>query len=248
MFAIRRRRADRPTIRRPRRMTRGRPFTPGELARLRPVFGATVDYGDIALCRGAGRNPIAAIAFAHGSAAIALGKTIHVRRDCWSDDYSTCGDMGLVFHETTHMYQYANALPGGVLGPPLIGLQSLLMGGGAFAYEIGDVTADTDFNRLGYEQQAVVVEAFATAVRDEDLERASMCARVLRTAKPVLLPNGMAALGRRGRFGAGLEAEDDPGGQSDREADGMADLDGSDRLQVQGDLEGCEDEQRDGRP
>jgi hypothetical protein len=99
--------------------------------------------------------------------------------------------MGLVIHETTHMYQYANTLPGGVLGPPLIGLQSLLMGGGALAYEIGDLTAETCFNDLGYEQQAVVVEAFARAVRDQDLDRAVMCARVLRTANPMLLPSGM---------------------------------------------------------
>jgi hypothetical protein len=103
--------------------------------------------------------------------------------------------MGLVFHETTHMYQYANTLPGGVLGPPLIGLQSLLMGGGAFAYAIGHVTADTVFNNLGYEQQARVVEAFAKAVRDLDLDQALMCARVLRTANPMLLQNGIPADG-----------------------------------------------------
>lgn len=174
-------------------MTRGRPYTPGELARLRPVFGATVDYDAIELRRGAGRNPIAAIAFAWASPAIALGRTIHVREDCWSDDYSKCGDMGLVFHETTHMYQYANTLPGGVLGPPLIGLQSLLMGGGAFAYDIGTVAADTDFKDLGYEQQAVVVEAFAKAAQARDLDRVLMCARVLRTARPMLLRHGTPA-------------------------------------------------------
>jgi hypothetical protein len=174
-------------------MTRGRPYTPGELARLQPVFGATVDYEIIELRRGAGRNLLAAIAFANASAAIALGTTIYVRKDCWSEDYSKCGDMGLVFHETTHMYQYANTLPGGVLGPPLIGLQSLLMGGGAFAYDIGNITADTVFNDLGYEQQAGVVEAFAKAARDLDLDRALMCARVLRTANPMLLENGIPA-------------------------------------------------------
>jgi hypothetical protein len=172
---------------------RDRPYTAGELAALQPVFGATVDYDRIKLRRGAGRNPIAAIAFAAASAAIALGRTIYVRRDCWSDDYSKSGDMGLVFHETTHMYQYANSLPGGVLGPPLIGLQSLLMGGGASAYDIAGVTADTDFDDLGYEQQAVVVETFAKAVRDQELERASMCAQVLRTADPMLLASATPA-------------------------------------------------------
>jgi hypothetical protein len=156
------------------------------LARLQPVFGATLDYGAIALRRGAGRNPIAAIAFANASAAIALGNTIHVRKECWSDDYSKRGDMGLVLHETAHMYQYANTLPGGVLGPPL-------MGGGAFAYDISKLTADARFDDLGYEQQAVVVEAFAKAVRDQDRDRALMCARVLRTANPMLLQNGTAA-------------------------------------------------------
>jgi hypothetical protein len=174
-------------------MTRVRPYTAGELAALQPVFGATIDYDTVVLRRGAGRNPIAAIAFANAAAAIALGRTIHVRKECWSDDYSKAGDMGLVFHETTHMYQYANSLPGGVLGPPLIGLQSLRMGGGAFAYDIGDVTADTDFTGLGYEQQAVVVEAFARAVQARDLDRASMCAQVLRTAAPVLLGEGILA-------------------------------------------------------
>lgn len=168
-------------------MTRGRPFTAGELAALRPVFGASVNYAKIELRRGAGGNPIAAIAFAAAAAAIALGRTIHVHKACWSDDYSQCGDMGLVFHETTHMYQYASTLPGGVFGPPLIGLQSLRMGGGALAYDIGHVTADTRFDDLGYEQQAVVVEAFARAVRGRDLERARTCARVLRTANPMLL-------------------------------------------------------------
>ena len=160
---------------------------------MQPVFGATLDYEKIELRRGAGRNPIAAVAFANASAAIALGNTIYVHEACWSDDYAKRGDMGLVFHETTHMYQYANTLPGGVLGPPLIGLQSLLMGGGAFAYEIGGVTADTDFNALGFEQQAVVVETFAKAARIRDLDRALMCARVLRTANPMLLPTGTPA-------------------------------------------------------
>jgi hypothetical protein len=67
------------------------------------------------------------------------------------------------------------------------------MGGGAFAYDIRNVTADTDFTDLGYEQQAVVVEAFAKAMRDRNLARASMCARVLRTANPILLQNGVPA-------------------------------------------------------
>jgi len=132
----------------------------------------------------------AAIAFANGTPAITLGNTIYINNEYYSGDYST-GDIGLLAHETTHEYQYADTLPGGIIGPAVIAAQSLATGGSNAAYDISKVRANTNFNSLGYEQQAQVVETFANDFKNQSVPDALKYGNVLESANPQLLSGGL---------------------------------------------------------
>ncbi len=162
-----------------------RAYTQGERSRLRVVFGDTIDYERVAIRCGPGRNPIAAVAFANRTPAITLGSTIYMRPDVYRDDFSA--DMVLLAHETTHIWQYVNTLPGGFIGPGLIACQSLFKGGTDKAYDISGVHLGSRFNGLGFEQQAVVVESYFAAMRKRNDQRLSLCGQVLKSARPSLL-------------------------------------------------------------
>ena len=149
------------------------------------MFGDTIDYDRVTIRCGPGRNPIAAVAFANRTPAITLGAAIYMRPDFYRDDFSA--DMVLLAHETTHIWQYFNTLPGGFIGPGLIACQSLFKGGTDRAYDISSVTAGSRFNGLGFEQQAVVVESYFEALRTHNDARLSLCRDVLKSARPNLL-------------------------------------------------------------
>jgi RHS repeat-associated protein len=162
-----------------------RPLTSGERGGLYPIFSKTIDYGSIDIENGARGNPIAAIAFANGTPAITLGNKIYVNRKFYRCDFSR-GDWSLLAHEVTHIYQYTNRLPRGILGSIIIAAQSL-SGAGMDPYDISHVTRQTSFNGLGYEQQATVVESYVNALANGDTVSAGMYGQVMRSADPSLL-------------------------------------------------------------
>jgi len=84
-----------------------RALTKGEVALAREAFGAAIDYDRIAICAGAGGNPVAWLAFCHGNPAITLVGTIHLRAGP-AADFSAAGEeeLTLFMHEMTHVWQY----------------------------------------------------------------------------------------------------------------------------------------------
>jgi len=135
-----------------------RPYTDGEKEALAKLFGDKLDFDKVDIKNGSEMNPIAAIAFKNGTPAIAIGSDIFVRSDFYEDDFSQ-GNIGLIGHETTHVYEYQTNIGGGILGPAIIALDSLSRGGDA-AYDISEVSADTQYRNLGQEQRAMVVETY----------------------------------------------------------------------------------------
>lgn len=139
-----------------------RPYLPGETAMLTRIFGISIDYGRVRIAKGAGLNPVAASAFQRKVPAITLGRTIYYRDDFYRDDFTARpDDAALLAHETTHIWQYQTRL-GEALGPATVALDTLRQGD--VAYEVADLTADTPFNSLGYEQQAEAVLEYAKAM------------------------------------------------------------------------------------
>ncbi|WP_307347724.1 eCIS core domain-containing protein [Caulobacter ginsengisoli] len=126
------------------------------------IFGGSIDYGRVRIAKGAGANLVAIGAFQRRAPAITLGRTIYYRDDFYREDFTANpADAALLAHETTHIWQYQTRL-GETLGPPTVALDTLKHG--KDAYEVANLTADTDFNSLGYEQQAEAVLEYATAM------------------------------------------------------------------------------------
>jgi hypothetical protein len=139
-----------------------RPYLPAETAMLARIFGDSIDYGRVRIARGAGANLVALGAFQRKAPAITLGRTIHYRDDFYRDDFTVrVDDAILLAHETTHIWQYQTRL-GEILGPASVALDTLRHGNAA--YEVADLTAETPFNSLGYEQQAEAVLEYAKAM------------------------------------------------------------------------------------
>ncbi len=139
-----------------------RPYLPAEMAMLTRIFGTSIDYGRVRIARGAGANLIAASAFRRRAPAITLGRTIYYRDDFYCDDFTArAEDAALLAHETTHIWQYQTRL-GEALGPATVALDTLRHGDAA--YDVANLTADTPFNSLGYEQQAEAVLEYAKAM------------------------------------------------------------------------------------
>jgi RHS repeat-associated protein len=165
-----------------------RPYTPGELAAIIPIYGNQIDYGKVDIrCGAPPWNPIAGIANANGFA-ITLGNTIYIPPSYYSPDYSTgsAADLDLfIGHESTHVWQYQYL---GIL-PSTIGINSLaLQAIGQDPYNTSSVNAQTDFSGLGPEQQANVVERFMDATAANNASAAKMLGAVLKSGG--LLPNG----------------------------------------------------------
>ena len=169
--------------------TRSRPFTEREVQHLRPIFGDAINYAKARIVRGHGGNLIARIALTDRgrqiTPAITLGAGIFVHPSLFNEQMSD--QLELVCHEATHIFQYRNALPGGILGPVVIAVQSLLKGGADRAYDVSAVTAETRFDKLGFEQQACVVEGYIEAGLKRNPERAAMFAAILRSSRHGLL-------------------------------------------------------------
>ncbi|QAY78357.1 hypothetical protein [Sphingosinicella sp. BN140058] len=94
----------------------GRPLTPGEIDLCRRVFPDPLPYRAVRLCDGAGRNPVAGMAFRNRATAIALRRTIYFRIHYRSDfawDAKDHEARRLFLHEMTHVWQWW------VLGVPL---------------------------------------------------------------------------------------------------------------------------------
>lgn len=143
-------------------MTSARSYRSTEIGMLRRIFGDTIDYGRVRLRRGAGLNPIAAVAFANRTPAITLGRAIHFRDDVWRDDFTGDGaDFPLLAHETTHAWQYQTLL-GELAGPATVALDSLTRGPNP--YDVAGLAAEVHFHALGYEQQAEAVLEYARAM------------------------------------------------------------------------------------
>lgn len=143
-------------------MPNARRYTDAERDQLFPIFGTSIDYGRVRLRRGAGLNPIAAVAFRNRTPAITLGATIYFNPDFWRDDFAAVSaDFPLLAHETTHIWQYQTRL-GEIVGPPSVALDSLFRGPNP--YQVADLTAEAGFDSLGYEQQAEAVLEYAAAV------------------------------------------------------------------------------------
>ena len=80
-----------------------------EVAFLRPAFGDRLPYADVRLVDGAGGNPVAMAAFRNGNTAITLRRTVYFGPGKYSEDYARAGphEQGLLAHEMTHVWQYA---------------------------------------------------------------------------------------------------------------------------------------------
>jgi hypothetical protein len=175
-----------------------RPLTPGETSVLHPIFGGAINYA-VNIRKGGAWSLFgvaASIAFVNHRPAIAMGDTIYVHPAHWSDDYSRYGDPGLLPHEMTHIWQYANRTIGGrLLGPIHVSADSLLRGGDR-AYELPpDLSGSTAFDRLGFEQQAMVVQAFAVAFAEQNVSKAELYGRVMMSGG--LLAGGWRAGGEK---------------------------------------------------
>jgi hypothetical protein len=84
-----------------------RRLTDGEIALARRAFGDEPPYDKVRLCRGAGMNPAAAIAFMRRNPAITLVRTIYFKKP-WHEDFSSADadSKADLLHEMTHILQY----------------------------------------------------------------------------------------------------------------------------------------------
>ncbi len=171
------------------------PYTAAQLAVIQPIFGNTINYSKVDIKTGASFNPFssnfsptAATLFLFNQAsAVTLGNNIYLNP---ADPSSST--ISNVAHETTHIYQYTNE-PGA--NPASIFVQDALMGGQGPAYDVTKVTPTTQFNSLGYEQQATVVEDFVKASQAQDVSTASKFGQVIESANPGLLNGGFMITG-----------------------------------------------------
>jgi hypothetical protein len=85
-----------------------RGLTAGEIALAETVFPDPLPYGRIGLSDGAGRNPVAALAFRTGNIGITLRNSIYFASR-YSADFAAAGTAAqeLFLHELTHFWQYA---------------------------------------------------------------------------------------------------------------------------------------------
>jgi hypothetical protein len=133
-----------------------RTLTSGEIAALRPLFGGEIDYRRVRIHRGAQINPFALIAHQNGNPAIALGRHIYIAGRHYQDDYAGSREAfaGFVAHEMVHVWQWAN----GRLNPVRYLWQYWTWP--HHGYDIRDVTSQSRFDDLGYDQQAEVVRLY----------------------------------------------------------------------------------------
>ena len=167
------------------------PYTTAQLSVLQPIFGNTINYSKVDIKTGASLNPFSSnfsptaslvFATAPGTPAVTLGNNIYLNPNV---PYAT--NIANIAHETTHIYQYANE-PGA--SPLAIIAQDVAMGGANAAYDISKVNLNTQFNSLGYEQQATVVEGYVSAVGANDAANAQKYGSVITSAQTPLLQNG----------------------------------------------------------
>ena len=87
---------------------KARTLTPGEEAKLREVFGDSIDLSNVRIVDGPGYNPDAWTAFnVGGNPAITEGNTVYVRSDVFQKDFSTSPEgIETLVHEFTHVRQY----------------------------------------------------------------------------------------------------------------------------------------------
>ncbi len=85
-----------------------RKLTPGEEAKLREVFGDSIDLSNVRIVDGPGYNGDAWAAFnIGGNPAITEGNTVYIRSDHFQKDFSTSPEgIELLVHEFTHVRQY----------------------------------------------------------------------------------------------------------------------------------------------
>lgn len=86
-----------------------RALTVGERARALEAFGrhALPLVAGVRISNGAGRNPVARIAFRNGNPAIALGRTIFFRAASWRVDFAaSAAGLPAFLHEVVHVIQW----------------------------------------------------------------------------------------------------------------------------------------------
>ncbi len=114
----------------------GRELTDAEVARLRPIFGDSIDYDQVRVKEGN------AGVFSTNARPFVLGNTIYLKND---------DDEGLLEHEMVHVWQHQNG------GTDYMSEAVLAdMKGGA--YEWGPDVPQVPFGELGPEQQAEFIE------------------------------------------------------------------------------------------
>ncbi len=152
----------------------GRPLTPAETALARPVFGAAIDYSRVRLVGGAGGNPIAAMAFANGNAAITLGRRVHYR-DGVDEDLAAAGTeaRALLLHELTHVWQYRRL---GMFRFLLRYVREFVAVGGRAAAMYRYAPGETRFAAARLEAQAQMIGDYAAAGWRRDAEAVRLLA------------------------------------------------------------------------
>ena len=159
-----------------------RPLKQSEINFFEPIFGSQINYDKVRIIYGGAYNLIANIVFLTAYDAIVMGSKIYVKKG------EFCDDLGFLAHEMTHIWQYQNALKGrGIFKGLSIVFNSLLRPN---PYDISMVTSHSDFTALGYEQQAMVVQRYAEAIKQNDIKMHSFYGNIL--SKGGLLESGIS--------------------------------------------------------
>jgi|GEM_PF-4698644 len=146
-------------------MGQERALTPNEIAQMRLVFGDSIDYGKVRIQRGGFQNDVLKLD----------GATVVQNEIRFADKYfdgngnfTIPAGINILTHEMTHIWQYQNRGIG-YLSDSLGGQANdlLLHGGDDDSYQWQDdvLLGLKEFNDLGVEQQAELVEAIGRAMR-----------------------------------------------------------------------------------
>ena len=155
-----------------------RPLNQREIKFLEPIFGTQITYEKVRIIDGGGINFIANIVHLTNYDAIVMGNKIYVKKCEFRDDYcENPTHLGFFAHEMTHVWQYQNALKMRWLFKGIsIAINSLII---ANPYDISGLNEKSDFNRLGFEQQAMVVQKYAEALYQGDVKSLSFFGNIL---------------------------------------------------------------------
>jgi hypothetical protein len=143
-----------------------RPLTEGEKAMLKPCFGMRIDYEGVRLCHGHRYHPIPIVALKMPNTdAVTIEKTIYFDNR-YVEDFSADGidreSPALLFHEMTHVYQWALLGRVGFLARYAKEFLSVRMKSAAmYDYERAAGEPPLHFNEARLEAQAAMIQDYA---------------------------------------------------------------------------------------